>query len=163
MDVEKVELWYTAGWNVKMTQLLGKAVWWFSKWFNIEVTCEPAISLPLRCQEDENIHPHKNSSTGVHSSLIHNTKGGNGHQLILGDKMWYGRTLKTLCLSERSQSQKERTVRFHPQRVSLGEVKCRKTELRWWSHNPVNILKKSELYTLNGWTMWNEIISQCRP
>lgn len=86
----------------KMKQLLWKTVWWFSKWLDIELTCDPAISLPLRDQENKNIHLPKTLTQMFLAALFITAKGGNGHPLINGWIKWdlpykYGWTMKTLC------------------------------------------------------------------
>ena len=69
-NVEKLEPVY-CWWECKMLQLLWKAVWQVLKRLNIELH-HGSANLLLGCiysREDENIHPHSNLYTDIHSSV----------------------------------------------------------------------------------------------
>lgn len=72
-EVEKLEHSYIVSKCVeyKMVQLFRKAVWQFLQRLNIELLYDPVIPfLGIKPKINENIRPHKNLYTDVHSSII---------------------------------------------------------------------------------------------
>lgn len=110
----------------KMKQLLWKTVWWFSKWLNIELTCDPAISLPLRDQENKNIHPHKTLTQMFLVALFITAKGGTGHPLISGWIKWdlpYNMDGPWKHYAKWKKLVAKDILRFHSKRISFRETK----------------------------------------
>ena len=135
--------------------------WWFLRTLNIEV-CDPAV--PLLCvyprEMNENLGPHKNLDTTVHSSVIHNSKKWKTTQISLSwrmDKVWYMHiieyysivkrndvllhatawmTLKTLCFMQEVSHKGTHIVWFHLYEMSrIGRFTVTDmwlVALGWW-------------------------------
>ena len=69
-DMEKLELSYNAGGNVKWCSHFKKAIWQFLKQLNIELPYDPGIPvLAILLKRNGNIQPQKNEYLNIHSNF----------------------------------------------------------------------------------------------